>query len=138
MSVLMPIEPFLSDQHQLLALCIWREARNQPDAAMLGVAWTIKNRCSMAPREGFKADIAGNVLKPWAFSSFMEGDPNSTKYPEPGPVWDRCLAAARSAEADPTGSAVFYYSPPLMQPPSAWGSVEHSADIGELHFCRIV
>lgn len=138
MPVLMPKPEYLDDPTLLLALCIWREARGEPLAAKLGVAWTVRNRCAVAPREGFRRDIAANVLKPWAFSSFMAGDPNSAKYPEANDFsWLQSLAAAKSAEPDPTGGAVFYYSKPLTAPPKAWGNVQHAADIGGLHFYRL-
>lgn len=131
-------EPYLSDPTQLLALCIWREARGEPYAAKLGVAWTIKNRCLMAPAQGFRFDIPHNILKPWAFSSFMAGDPNAAKYPEPNdPSWIDSLKAAESTEADPIGSAVFYFSRPLTEPPNVWGRVDQTAVIGGLKFYRV-
>ncbi len=133
-----PMEPYASDETLLLALAIWREARNQPHAAKLGVAHVIRNRCAMAPAQGFHSSISANVLKPWAFSSFNQGDPNSAKYPRPDDSsWIDSLAAARSAEPDPTGAAVFYFSPPLSAPPHAWGEVEYTARIGQLSFYRI-
>ena len=143
MNVITPVEPYASDPFKLLALCIWREARGESYEAKLGVAWTIKNRCSQAPKEGFKPDIAGNILKPWAFSSFMEGDPNSVKYPaETDPSWQFSMTAAIDPAADPTNKAVFYYSLPLTAPPKAWGEVgkhiEHSATIGGLEFYRLI
>ena len=106
--------------------------------AKLGVVWTIKNRCSMAPAQGFQLSTTDNILHPGAFSSFNQGDPNSVKYPNPGdPGWRDSLAAAQSDSADPTVGRVFYYSAPLSAPPRAWGKVEHGADIGGLHFYRI-
>lgn len=144
MPVLWPPEIYINDPIRLLALCAWREARGESLAAKLGVTWTVKNRCAMAPAQGFKPDIAGNILHPWAFSSFMAGDPNSLKYPaESDPSWIDSLAAAKSVEADPTGNAVFYFSRPLTAPPKkedgtcAWGNVEHSATIDGLQFYRI-
>lgn len=64
----------------LAALCVWREARGESIAAKLGVVWVLRNRCEMAPAQGFKRDMAGNILKPWAFSSFNADDPNSLKF----------------------------------------------------------
>lgn len=131
-------EPYASDPEQLLALCIWREARGESLNAKLGVAWTIRNRCAMAPAQGFKPDITGNILHPWAFSSFMEGDPNAVRYPNPyDPSWQQSLQAARSAEADVTNGAVFYFSRPLLAPPLAWGLVRHTATIGGLQFWTV-
>lgn len=139
-------EPYDSDPAQLLALCIWREARGESIAAKYGVAWVIMNRCKMAPAQGFKHDVPGNILHPWAFSSFMEGDVNATKYPEPtDPSWQDSLTVAESVTRteDPTNDAVFYFSLPLTSPPlkkdgtCAWGNVEHAASIGGLQFYRI-
>lgn len=131
-------EPYLSDDTSLLALCIWREARGCNLEAKLGVAWTIRNRCAQAPGQGFKHDVRGNILKPYAFSSFLVGDPNATKYPDAADsVWQDCIAAARSGAPDPTGGAVFYFSRPLTAPPHTWGNVTHTADIDGLHFYKV-
>lgn len=133
------IEPYASDPVQLLALCIWREARGEIRLAKEGVGWVVMNRCRMAPSQGFARSIPGNILKPWAFSSFMEGDPNSTKYPEPNDLsWVDSLGAAEALGlVDPTNGAVFYFSRPLTEPPHAWGNVTHSTTIGGLQFYRI-
>ncbi len=107
-------------------------------SAKLGVAHVVRNRCALAPREGWHNSIAANVLKPFAFSSFNPGDPNAEKYPAPGdPSWKESLAAAESVEADPTLGGVFYFSRPLTEPPHAWGDVRHSATIGGLQFFRL-
>lgn len=143
--VITPPEPYASDPTLLLALCIWRESRSEPIDAKRGVGWVIMNRCQMAPAQGFKHDIPGNILHPWAFSSFMEGDPNSVKYPaESDPSWQESRLAAESLGlVDPVGGAVFYFSPPLISPPlkhdgiCAWGDVERTAILGALQFYRI-
>lgn len=137
------LEPYASDPVLLLALCVYREARGEPIDAKLGVAWTIRNRCALAPAQGFKHDISGNILKPWAFSSFMESDPNSKVYPEESDppadrqAWADSLTVARSVEADPTLGGIFYFSRPLTAPPAAWGEVQHCATIGGLQFYRL-
>ncbi len=137
----MPIAPLSAEWAEnptkLLALCVWREARGEPAEAKLGVVWTIKNRCLLAPAQGFKHDIVGNVLHPWAFSSFMQGDPNSTKFPSQFDAsWIDSLVAAESSFPDPVNGAVFYYSLPLTEPPRAWGAVQHCATLGGLHFYK--
>lgn len=130
--------PFPDDDDKLLALAIWREARGECYPAKLGVSHVIRNRCAIAPAQGFAHDVPGNVLKPYAFSSFNPGDPNAEKFPDPhDQAWLDSLRAAESDEADPTGNAVFYFSRPLTTPPRAWGDVEHTADLGGLHFYRI-
>ena len=78
------------------------------------------------------------ILRPWQFSSFNRGDPNSTKYPDTeSQVWKDCVRAVESQEPDPTGGATWYFSLPLKEPPKAWGAVEVSAVIDGLTFCRI-
>jgi spore germination cell wall hydrolase CwlJ-like protein len=136
--VVPPYEPYISNPLLLLALCIWRESRGEIFDAKLGVAWTVRNRCNMAPAQGFKISTTDNILHPGAFSSFNRYDPNSIKYPVwDDPSWIDSQKAAQSVEADPTVGSVFYFSAPLKQPPRAWGPVEHGADIGSLHFYRI-
>jgi hypothetical protein len=138
MTPVIPDPPF--DQgDNLIALCVWREARGAPYAAKLGVVWTLRNRCAMAPQQGFKPTMAENILKPWAFSSFNPNDPNSHKYPPSleDPVWLDCLKAVNDPAPDPTGGAVFYFSRPLTEPPAAWGPVSEAPCIGGIHFCVI-
>jgi spore germination cell wall hydrolase CwlJ-like protein len=128
----------LDNESILLALCIWREARNQSDTAMLGVKWVIKNRCSLAPREGFKPTINGNIFKPYAFSSFNENDPNANKFPkQDDPAWLRILDIVRGDSPDPTDGAVFYFSPPVKTPPKAWGNVVFAAKWDDLNFYKL-
>ncbi len=133
-----PVEPYLSDERLLTALCVWRESRGESQLGKLGVVWTLRNRCSLAPAQGFKHTLTDNILKPWAFSSFNANDPNADKYPDASDAsWQHCLAAVDSTEPDPTDGAVFYYSPPIPAPPPAWGHVAPTASIGNLHFCKI-
>lgn len=154
-----PHTPF--DQGEILqALCIAREARNGTYEAKLGVAWTLRNRCAMAPAQGFKSTMDENVLKPWAFSSFSY-DPNphgdGNWYPVmpdaggafPGnltdklaadPIWQDCLRAIRESATGVPPAAFyrvsFYWSAPLTAAPvHEWGPTIESCCIGGLHFC---
>lgn len=132
------LQYYMNDPDMMLALCIWRESRNQTWDAKLGVSHVVKNRCKLSPQQGFKIDMIGNILKPFAFSSFNSNDPNSKQWPEPDdPSWVQSLRVARSTEDDPTDGAVFYFSKPLTEPPHAWGKVEHCIDIDELHFYKV-
>lgn len=141
--IVIPIEPYASDPVLLKALCAYRETRSEPYGAQLAVCRVIDNRVALAPVQGFKHTITDNILHPWAFSSFMSSDSNSSVYPQNGPtdqhpVWQSCLAAANSTEPDNTGGATFYYGPPATAPPNEWPPVEETVQIGVLHFCRIV
>lgn len=138
MTTLTPKSPY-NDGEMLTALCIWREARGERYEAKRGVYCVLRNRCRMAPQQGFKSTLDENILKPWAFSSFNSNDPNSGKYPdETSDAWLDCLHAARdNGDYDSTGGAQFYFSRPLTEPPHAWGPVEITAVIGGLTFCRL-
>ena len=133
------LRQYATDPVRLLALCIYREARGESLQAKKGVASTVLNRCVMAPREGFRSDIIGNVLKPYAFSSFLPEDPNYSVFPtESDPVWLDCLAAAHpTIAADPTDGAVFYHDNTLLHAPSAWGTVIPTTQIGRLKFYKL-
>ncbi len=129
----------LNDDQFILSLCLWREARGESIEARTAVARVILNRCRMAPAQGFTHDIIGNVTKKWAFSSMTApGDPNLMMWPSAGDKqWTECCHIAMSVSAfdpDPTGGAVFYFSPPLTRPPQAWGRVRQTAIIGSLRF----
>ena len=127
----------LTDE-QLVALCVWREARGEGNLGKRAVAHVIQNRASAGGWWGH--DWRTVVLKPYQFSSFNRDDPNSTKWPEDDEAdWLDCLEATRDVmggEADITNSAVYYYSPPLSAPPRAWGAVIPAASIGRLTFWK--
>lgn len=136
------IEPYRSSAYKLLALAIWREARGESIEAKMAVASVIRNRCAMAPAEGFHSTVSGNILKPWAFSSFNQGDAQCEKYPAiTDPSWHDSLEAANISNAghsaDRSNGAVFYHDDSIGVP-SAWGRVEQTASIGRLRFYRLV
>lgn len=121
----------------LCALDIWREAQNQPYSAMLGVACVCRNRISTAH------DLVYVVTQKHQFSSMTQpGDVNLVKWPESNdPVWPLCCQAAdavfgASPVPDVTAGAAFYFSPPLIEPPTAWGPVVVTVKLGELTFCK--
>ena len=133
-----PRDPFGTNDDALTALCLWREARSEGAAGMLGVLWVLKNRQAMAPAQGFKATMRANILKPYAFSCFNSNDPQCELYPQPGDVhYQLALEALKSVQPDPTGGAVFYFSRPLTEAPKVWGDVHISAIIGNLTFCAM-
>lgn len=118
------------------ALCVWREARNQAYTAMIGVAWVIRNRVTA------RLDLAAVVTKRYQFSSLTApGDPNLVDWPQMADAsWEAACAAVDGVfggvVADNTGGAIFYYSPPLSEPPVGWGPVVVTTKIGALTFCK--
>ncbi len=59
---------------QLLARCIWGEARGEPIQGKLAVAHVVLNRVKAQSYYG--KTIRDVILKPWQFSCFNENDPN--------------------------------------------------------------
>ncbi len=125
----------------LLMLCVWREARGEPEDAKLGVAWTIKNRVALQGWMG--KSCAEVVLKPWQFSSFNASDPNSSKWPDSvkDPSYPACISAARMAYeglgSDPTLGATHYYDDSIAAPKWTEGATK-TAKLGKLNFYKDV
>ena len=133
------IEPYKSSAYKLLALCIWREARSESIEAKMAVASVIRNRCALAPQQGFGRTTSENILK---FPSFSEGDKNADKYPMLNdPSWHDSLQAAQLATTglspDRSNGAVFYHDDSTAVPPHVWGYVQECAVVGRLTFYRI-
>lgn len=125
----------------LLALCIWREARGEGLLGKRGVAHVVLNRVSA--RSFFGHDVNSVILKPWQFSSFNASDPNVDKWPaEADESWIDSQAAAHQVlqwnDPDLTAGALYYFSPPLTHPPHAWGPVGVTLVTGNLTFCKPV
>lgn len=125
----------------LLMLCIYREARGEPNEAKLGVGWTIKNRIALQNWMG--KTYAAVILKPYQFSSFNSGDPNASKFPNPlnDTAYPECLAAAKAAYdgvgIDPTGGATHYYDNSISAPKWTEGATK-TAMLGRLNFYKDV
>jgi spore germination cell wall hydrolase CwlJ-like protein len=75
----------------LLALAIYREARNQPIEAKRAVCHTILNRVR---NPGFPKSVAKVITQPNAFSSFRKDDPNYAKLPDP--LWHKVLYSLKT------------------------------------------
>jgi spore germination cell wall hydrolase CwlJ-like protein len=111
----------------LLALCAWREARDQGYDGMLAVAWSIRNRVIKPGNKWWGNDWEEVIEKPWQFSSFNANDPNAKLLPgDPSKdtSWDNALRAAERAYlgigVDPTMGATHYYNPKVITTPPAW------------------
>lgn len=127
----------------LMALCIWREARGESPDGQLGVGHVIQNRAKKGGWWGH--DIHSVVLKPWQFSSFNAGDPNSTRWPDDeSGSWTNCLSAATAVivgkVADITNGATHYFDVSIPWP-KAWGQeseYENTLNIGRLRFYKLL
>ncbi len=125
----------------LLAICVWREARNQSNEAKLGVVWVIRNRAAnpKAPYAG-RHDVWSNIMAPLQFSSFNRNDPNASLLPAPGDsAFPDCCAAVDSGEPDPTNGATHYHSFPAgHQDWPIWATPDKlTATIGAFKFYKL-
>lgn len=123
----------------LLALCVWREASNQPVAAKLAVAWSIRNRVQHPSWYG--GTWSEVICKKFQYSSMTNpGDPNLVRWPlETDTSWQAALEVAQAAisgsGSDPTGGAVNYYSLDIPEPPWA-AQMTFTVAIGSFRFYR--
>lgn len=128
----------------LLAIVIWREAQNQSERTIWGVAWSIRNRVLTPGKTWWGDDWEDVILKKWQYSSFNPGDPNSVKFPMPDdPSWKLCLMVAESVYLglgiDPTNGATHYYDDSIAANPPAWSSPARSqfkVKLGAMHFYK--
>lgn len=92
-----------STELNLLAKCVYAEARGEPYAGQVAIAAVVLNRVK---DPSFPNTISGVIYQPWAFTAVNDGqidlEPNQTAY-----------SAARDALNgwDPTYGCVFYYNP---------------------------
>jgi spore germination cell wall hydrolase CwlJ-like protein len=100
----------------ILALCGWREARNQGRAGMTAVCWSVRNRVFHPAIHWWGRSWPGVILHPYQYSSFNHDDPNAFLLPaDPisDPSWADALQAAQDvytpATPDPTLGATHYY-----------------------------
>lgn len=93
----------------LLALMMWREARNQPPSIRLQVGWTVLNRV-MNPK-WWGNDVVSVITKKWQYSSInAPGDKQMGLWPavDDG-VFIECLQQAGVLLHDDTISRVILY-----------------------------
>jgi len=121
-------------EFQLLARCIWGEARGEPIRGKLAVAHVVLNRVKAQSYYG--KTIRDVILKPWQFSCFNENDPNLAKIlslNSINPDLAYCQAVADVAlladNPDPTGGGTHYHAPQVKP---SWAGSEQM-----IFLCRI-
>jgi hypothetical protein len=106
----------------LLALCGWREARNQGRLGMTAVCWSVRNRVSHPAIHWWGQSWPGVILHPYQYSSFNHDDPNALLLPSD--------PASDSSWADALQAAENVYTPPprvrLWAPPTTTSMVPRS------------
>ena len=111
----MPAETTFQDlsEVEIMALCLYGEARGESPVGKLAVAHVVLNR---AARPGWWGkDVRSVVLKPQQFSCFNSSDPNYSKLKQQVQNWSydpACFCVAQLAllglTIDPTGGATHY------------------------------
>src|SRR5277367_6025012 len=104
---------------ELCSLCVWREARGEGLLGKRGVAHVIKNRADAPGWWG--TSISQVILHPFQFSSFLESDPNSGKWPEDNdPSYSDSLTVSEdvlvNGDEDITNGATSYFSTDIPTP----------------------
>lgn len=116
-----------SSDVNLLARCVYAEARGEPYTGMIAIAAVVLNRVRSSK---FPNTIAGVIYEPWAFTCVNDGQinltPNETAY-----------KAARDAlsGSDPTRGCLFYYNPATATSKWIW-SLKVEMKIGRHNFAR--
>lgn len=116
---------------EVLALCIWREARGEGITGMRAVACSIRNRVKR-PRwwgKDWRSVVLKNALVHdrviFQYSCFNPDDPQHAKFPGPNDVaWADALEIAErlmdgQAHADPTNGGTHYVTRALYESGSA-------------------
>ena len=120
----------------IVALCIWREARNQSTAARNGVFHVILNRVAQSPKWGWRKTPHGVCLQKSQFSSFNLGSLGSVTWPME--IFPQDWGAFEEIQqmidlpllADPTNGATFYHDSSIAPPFRAWLGLD--ADLSDL------
>ena len=116
-----------SSDLNLLAKCVYGEARGEPYTGQVAVAAVILNRVKSS---SFPNSISGVIYQPGAFTAVSDGQinltPNST-----------ALSAARDAlnGYDPTYGCLYYYNPATATSKWIW-SLQVTLSIGRHNFCK--
>lgn len=111
----------------LLAKCVYAEARGEPYVGQVAVAAVVLNRVKSA---SFPNTIAGVIYQPWAFTAVNDGQinlsPNAT-----------AIKAAKDALNgwDPTNGCLYYYNPSTATSKWIWSRTV-MLSIGKHNFAK--
>ena len=116
-----------SSDLNLLARCVYAEARGEPYTGQVAVAAVVLNRVKSA---SFPNTIAGVIYQPYAFTAVDDGQINLTPN-------DTAYKAAQDALNgwDPTYGCIYYFNPATATSSWIW-SREQVVTIGKHIFAR--
>lgn len=138
------MDPKLTASEFMEALCIYREARGETDAAKAAMLAVIRNRAAQSPKYGWPKNTTGVIVQPWQFSSFNADDPNAKVWPDstsPGrwQAWlDCCNVVLTPMLADPTDGANHYEAVPDPAKRPKWADpAKMTCEIGKTRFYKL-
>ena len=116
-----------SSNLNLLARCVYAEARGEPYTGQVAVAAVVLNRVRSSK---FPNTISGVIYQPLAFTAVADGQINLTPN-------DTAYKAARDAlnGSDPTNGCLYYYNPATATSKWIW-SLKVELTIGKHSFAR--
>lgn len=116
-----------SSDLNLLARCVYAEARGEPYTGQVAVAAVVMNRVRSAK---FPNTIAGVIYQPLAFTAVADGQINLSPN-------ENAFKAARDALNgwDPTNGCLYYYNPATATSKWIW-SLKVELKIGKHSFAR--
>ena len=116
-----------SSNLNLLARCVYAEARGEPYTGQVAVAAVVLNRVRISK---FPNSISGVIYQPLAFTAVADGQINLTPN-------DTAYKAAKDALNgwDPTNGCLYYYNPATATSKWIW-SLKVELKIGKHHFAR--
>lgn len=116
-----------SSNLNLLARCVYAEARGEPYTGQVAVAAVVLNRVRSSK---FPNTISGVIYQPLAFTAVADGQINLTPN-------DTAYKAARDALNgwDPTNGCLYYYNPATATSKWIW-SLKVELKIGKHNFAR--
>ncbi len=114
-----------SSELNILARCVYGEARGEPYAGQVAVAAVVLNRVRSSK---FPNTVSGVIYQPGAFTAVSDGQINLTPN-------DTAYSAARDALGgwDPTGGCLYYYNPATATSSWIWTLTVH-IKIGKHNF----
>lgn len=136
------MEPNEAVDRVILALCVYREARGEPQLGKIAVAMSVLNRVRRPSWWG--SDVLSVLGKKWQYSAMTaSGDPNLTVWPRSDDqAWRECLQAAWEVMDglweinNPVPGADSYHDISIRAP--SWASPEmFVGQIGRLRFFNV-
>ncbi len=115
-------------QVQCMAHAVYHEARGEPSAGQVAVAYVVKNRVG---HPGFANSICGVVYQPHQFTNIRQTKPNKNSKSWAYAV-ETSLRVLRGQAKDPTAGRKYFYAQAVVRP--RWSAGKKKVIIGRHTF----